>query len=557
MKKNLIIYFICGLLVAVAGTSCDEESILMNAAKLPNETAIDNIAGVLRSASTLTTKVLVNLEEEDRTATEEIYYLLSRPAESALTVTVAADEKLVEDYNLTNGTNVAALPAGNVKLENGGVLSVAVGKQESAKIKFTISTEGLESDTPYLLPLVISQTPPGIQAQSGKQILYYAVNIRKKITVCHPTEVGVSVEMPSMLPNALAVFYVNTATYQPLIADVYGITRTNRKDFKQTLYSIGNIVNLKTVTVGYDPVTKRAQLKLSGDMRNVLEQADKFIRPLQDHGRKVCICIQGEGNGLGFCNLTDDQIDDFVRQVKNVLDLYKLDGVNLWDEGSGYGKDGMPAMNTTSYPKLIKALREALSGKLLTLVDKDEPTEYFYDVDKCGGIEVGKYIDYAWHNYASEKELVQIIEPWQVDHSYSEHTRKPIAGLTPKRYGSLNVPLYYMISSDEEYIKRLNDSERRVIDWKTAKRKKNDLIVFGFDLTANEQTKYEGSVKNALTQYIGAMMDDGAYWGQSIYPPYEWGVMFSDYSYGYSALDYLLNSGYGMYSKGWVRPEGK
>lgn len=557
MKKNLIIYFICGLLAVVAGTSCDEEAISMNAAKLPNETAIDNIAGVLRSASTLTTKVLVNLEEEDRTATEEIYYLLSRPAENALTVTVAADEKLVEDYNLTNGTNVAALPVGNVQFEGGGVLSVAAGKQESAKIKFTISTEGLESDTPYLLPLVISQTPAGIQVQDTKQILYYAVNIRKKITVCHPTEPGVSVEMPPMLPDALAVFYVNTAAYQPLIADVYGITRTNRKDFKQTLYTIGSIVNLKSVTVGYNPVTKRAQLNLNGDMHNVLEQADKFIRPLQDHGRKVCICIQGEGNGLGFCNLTDAQIDDFVRQVKNVLDLYRVDGVNLWDEGSGYGKDGMPAMNTTSYPKLIKALREALPGKLLTLVDEDEPTEYFYDTDKCGGIEVGKYIDYAWHNYASEEELVQIIEPWEVDHPYSEHTRKPIGGLTPERYGSLSVPFYYMTGSDEEYIKRINNSERRVIDWKTAKRKKNDLIVFGFDLTANEQTKCEGSVKDALSRYIRAMMDDGNYWGQSIYPPYEWGIMTGDFSYAYSALDYLLDSGYGMYSKGWVRPEGK
>ena len=30
----------------------------------------------------------------------------------------------------------------------------------------------------------------------------------------------------------------------------------------------------------------------------------------------------------------------------------------------------MPGMNTTSYPRLIKALREALPDKLLTLVDK-------------------------------------------------------------------------------------------------------------------------------------------------------------------------------------------
>ena len=70
----------------------------------------------------------------------------------------------------------------------------------------------------------------------------------------------------------------------------------------------------------------------------------------------------------------------------------------------------MPAINTTSYPKLIKALHEVLpDDKLLTLVDKGEPTEYFYDVNACGGIEVGKYINYAWHGYVSEEEEVQNI----------------------------------------------------------------------------------------------------------------------------------------------------
>ena len=79
---------------------------------------------------------------------------------------------------------------------------------------------------------------------------------------------------------------------------------------------------------------------------------------------------------------------------------------------STYNKEGMFAMNTVSYPKLIKALRDALPEKLLTVVDKGEATEYFYDVNRCGGIEVGKYIYYAGHAYDSGKEVLQIIEPW-------------------------------------------------------------------------------------------------------------------------------------------------
>lgn len=552
MKKNLIKYIIFLLLLTVGIEGCTEEFISLDSAKLPDDTMIDNTAGVLRSVNTLTNKVIIELTEGDQSATEEFYYWLSKPVNDGITVNAIVDVKLVEDYNKANNTKLDALPIENVKLEGDGILSISSGKQESAKIKFSVSTAGLNLDTPYLLPLTIKQIPTGVQVQTEKQVLYYVVDVRRKVTTCYPNDQYQQIDIPPMLPNANVVFYVNTSTYQPLIADVYGILKINQRDYTRTLYNIGSIVNLRIATVDYNPVTKRAQLNLSNDMRDVLEQADKFIRPLQDHGRKVCLCIEGGGKGVGFCNLTDSQIADFAQQVKTVIDLYRLDGVNLRDEGSVYGKDGLPEMNTTSYPKLIQTLREALPDKMLTLVDKDEPTEYFHDVELCGGVEVGKYIDYAWHAYDSGKELVQIIEPWETEHPYSEHIRKPIAGLTSGRYGSLVVPLY---EKGDNPLR--NSTQRRIVDWKTAKRKKNNLIVYAFDLTANEQNTYEGMVNDiAIGNGISSMMDDGYYWGQSSYPPYDWGFITGDYSYIYKPLDWLLGQMYNVYSKGWVRPEG-
>lgn len=551
MKKELIIYYIFLLLLTVGMIGCAEDSISMDSAKLPDATVIDNTTGVLRSIKTLTNKVFVDLSEGDQSTTEEIYYYLSTPAKDDLSVTVIADERLVEDYNNINNVKLDALPVENVRFENDNVFSIATGKQKSSALKITISTTGLNFDTPYLLPITVTHTPLEIQGQVAKNILYYVVSIRKKITTCSPSGPYEQISMPPMLPNALVVFYVNTSTYQPLIADIYGIVKINQTDFTQTLYSIGNIVNLRIVTVDYDSSSGRALLSLSDDIRYVLEQAGKFIRPLQEHGRKVCLCIENGGKGLGFCNMSDRQIEDFTQQVKNVVDLYKLDGVNLRDEGSAYDKEGMPPMNTTSYPKLIKALRASLPGKLLTLVDKGEPTKYFYDVAKCGGIKVGEYIDYAWHGYSDGKELIQIIEPWENDHPYSEYTRKPIAGLTPELYGSLTVPLY------EKGVNILKDnSERRVVDWKMDRRKKNDIIVYAFDLTANEQNNYEHMVKYATAEYISFMMNDGTYWGQSTEPPYDWGMKQGDYYYNFRSLDWVYEALYKVYSKGWVRPVG-
>lgn len=164
--------------------------------------------------------------------------------------------------------------------------------------------------------------------------------------------------------------------------------------------TIGNIINLRTVTIRYNESDRRAILNLGSDITYVLNHASKYIWPLQEAGRKVCLSLEGGDTGLGFCNLSDEQIADFVAQVKAVVEIYNLDGINLWDRNAGYGKDGMPETNTTSYPKLVKAMREALgSEKLLTLTVYEEPTATFWDTEATGGIEVGKYLDYAWSGY--------------------------------------------------------------------------------------------------------------------------------------------------------------
>ena len=56
MKKNLIIHFILVLLLKIGVTGCTEETISMNADRMPDETAMDNIAGALRNTTTLTNK---------------------------------------------------------------------------------------------------------------------------------------------------------------------------------------------------------------------------------------------------------------------------------------------------------------------------------------------------------------------------------------------------------------------------------------------------------------------------------------------------------------------
>lgn len=524
MKTKYITTIILPMLALCAAglTACEEDSIPLAVGDLLDESNYNNIAGSLRSKLSFSGEAGIVLLTGDGTETklmDELFYELNRPIDKDLEVTLCLGQDLtdafmaevdrlntqIEAYRklfpLTPLYEAALLPDDNITLSE-KTLTIHKGKSISETIECAVSTDNLDLNTLYLLTINLELSTQNSAKDPNKNILQYFINLRPNIRSWENT-IDPSVEI-SFDTEFYTVFYVNTERYQPLIADVFLYGKTSLLTWEtEKVCSFGNLVNLRQSTVNYDPSSGRSLLSLDSDLRYVLEHADKYIRPLQNRGRKVCLCIQGGGKGIGFCNMTDTQIADFTSQVKEVVELYKLDGVNLWDEGSGYGKEGMPPVNTTSYPKLIKSLREAMPDKLLTLVDKEEPTEYFHDVALCGGIEVGKYIDYAWHGYFSYDEITQIIEPWETESPYSDYKRKPIAGLTPEKYGSVNIarqPGGDLILS----------GQRRVMKWKSEGRKKNNMIVFGFDLSANEQDgAYESHPHGLAFEYLNYFSDDG------------------------------------------------
>ena len=546
MKNNPFKYFVFLMLslLMVATTGCTEDDISMPAGQLPDETPMNSVGGQLCSGKTFSNKITVSMYEGDGAVTEEICYALTKPAITAVTVKAIPSPELVAQYNSDNEADMKEFPVANVTLGNGGSLTVAAGKKESGTISITLSPDGLKPETLYLLAIALTQNPVGVDAQENKQVIYYRVNFREKTTMCEPDGEGQTQEIPPLMSGVTTVFYVNTETYSPLIAGVLAI----RDDglYPPPPYNrLGHIVNLKRATIGYDAVSQRALLAPGSDLSYVLEHRDKYIRHLQEIGSKVCICIENGGKGIGFCNMNDAQIADFVYQVKSIIEHYYLDGVNLWDDVSTYGKAGMSAMNTTSYPKLIKALREALPDKLLTLVDKGDATEYLYDVNKCGGIEAGKYLDYAWHGYFSPTEVVEAITPNpEGTQVYSKYSRKPIAGLDPACYGSVNIPCY---SDNNPTIRPL--AAENIAKWKAAGYKKSNIIVYGGDLIGTEYGGYEGAVKNMLTEYsFQSFMDEGDSW-DFVNDELLWGNAL----YGANFLDYQLKFGpdKNPYRKDW------
>ena len=292
----------------------------------------------------------------------------------------------------------------------------------------------------------------------------------------------------------LTVFYLNTAVFDPRLANDFIL-----EDISDPIYhrGLGNIVNLRQASLYYDSKLGKVSMKLNNDLRYVLEHFTERVLPVQESGRKVCVCIDGGAQGIGFCNLTDEQIGDFAKSVKKIVERYGLDGINLWDRNANYAaaeEKGFPKVNTTSYPKLIKALREDLGqNKLLTVTDYEEPTEYFWDTEATGGIKVGELIDYAWSGYCGSDEPVQIVDPWHQELAYVSklHPRKPFAGLNPRRYGITNVTCY---RKQDESLFSLEQYDKSVLT-------DSNIFVF-YDVRSILQDAYEGA--NIIDSFIEA-----------------------------------------------------
>lgn len=473
-------------------TACETDPVEQDGGKLPDSAIVEGTFGVLRSASTPGNYVAVPLTVGAESVTQSLYFEQTRPAAADATLTLRVDETLVDGFNTANGTECTLLPAANYEFTDGTTLNLSADQQQSAAKRISLNADGLTAGE-YLLPVTVAAEGSSDESRT----LYYVVSVREPYKGQYELHDG---------SDLFFVFYINTKDYQPLLVQDYLMEKKIARGSTVAWYgTVGNIINLRTVSIKYDETSGRAMLDLGSDMTYVLGHASKYIWPLQESGRKVCLSLEGGGTGLGFCNLTDEQIADFVAQVKAVVETYNLDGINLWDRNAGYGKEGMPETNTTSYPKLVKAMREAIgSDKLLTLTVYEEPTATFWDTEATGGITVGDYLDYAWSGYNSYTEAIQLLDPWHPNESYvSAYTQKPIAGLDASKFGCVNFPIYPVATSEEE---SMMQDPVFLVDWISNGQKPNNIIVFD-DLRTSLQDNYE-TAWDVTFAYCCMCMDD-------------------------------------------------
>lgn len=423
---NLFHAVITGL-IFLALTACGEEFRRI-AGDLPVPDG-ENY-GILRDAAVAANEKLVLIHDGAATP-QYLTYKLMKPAEKALTISIepVLDEETVEAWNDAQGLKDVTgqggviwtrrykpFPAERLSLKDGGKIDIAANAMKG-DLSLTLEATDLEEGL-YLIPLHVAATDDFL-TEPGNDTFYYRVHVFKK---------GEQPVSDWKKPFIFAGF-ANVSEVQPQIVLEWECLMSDFETFDDKKSNWFDIVNLVATVVQYDPVSGLPKLYNNSDIAHVLQHREKYIMPIQDPGIKVCITLKGGGQSIGFCNLDERQRECLVAQIKILVVQYGLDGVCLWDEDSNYGSNpALPGVDPFSYPRFIKALREAMPDKLITLIDIGEPTANFSEV--VDGIEVGKYIDYAWTGYEFEG-----IDPW----GENSHGIKPIAGLKKEQYGGITV----------------------------------------------------------------------------------------------------------------------
>lgn len=418
LKHILLLAFAAGLI----GTACENNDIDVNAGTFPQTGGIGLSMGILQSDNYARESPLIDMDHA--TVTDGLHIKFTEPALQAGNYTAKIDESKVLDFNTKHGTSYPLYPKNFVTLENDGKITVEKGKLQSNSVSITFTyDESIEDSVIYLLPLTVEETTHSSSLSEERNTLYYIVNVW-----------GIApAEYDAKEKNFIQIAGVDPEFTNPLLLNKLYLEATA---FDPIIYfNPFDIINLQFATVKADE-NELPTLYLKDDLAYVLAKREKYIVPLQQLNHKVCLTIKGGGEGIGFSNLGEKQVTIFINRIKQTIESYHLDGVNLYDANFSYKNYDNNFDYSNNLCTFVSSLRAALGDKIITYTQTAESPEGI--TDNNNSLKLGELVDYAWTD-----KLNTVIDPWNNSDAWTE----PIAGITKEKWGALNSDIH--LTNDE------------------------------------------------------------------------------------------------------------
>lgn len=302
------------------------------------------------------------------------------------------NEAILNKYNEVKGTKYIAFPEELLTFSEEGKVMVESGKDISAALKLNLKTgKDLNAEETYVIPVSAKTTS-------------------KEVKVSKATDYMIFVRDLTTMPDAAKESGIKIISCM----EVNDTNPLNNLNFtlKESGKPLVDIVILFSGNINYNPETGKVFNHNNPNVQHLLDNREKYLKPLQDRGMKVVLGILGNHDVAGVANLADETAKAFAQELKAVCDAYHLDGI-FWDDEYSKYPDGTPGFERNGPSRLVYETKQAMPDKL-NMVYAYGSTGYLSPVD---GVQPGDYIDWAvddYGGYASGSYLGIKNEQWSV-----------------------------------------------------------------------------------------------------------------------------------------------
>lgn len=408
MKLKSLIHSLLIGTVAICGTACDDNDVVVGSVDTSRFEIPD---GDVVYITDLAGRRMFSTVEFHHQAAEGLTLNTRKALTSACKVTFSYDSKILDEYNKKNGTSYAALPQAMVSFTNGGSVTLEAGST-TASAGYTLTSDGsLDPNSTYALPVkAVIEGGASLSAADASRVIFV-----KDLTALPDATKYVEDENGNLVPGVKIFSCMEVNDTNPL-NNLSFTLKSNGKPLVDCLIMFSANIN-------YNPETGRVYIFNNENVQALLDNRDKYLKPLQDRGIKVVLGILGNHDRSGIANLDANTAKLFAKECKNICDTYNLDGIFWDDEYSAYEYQNPPA-------GFVVPSREACS-RLMYEVKKIQPERwniaYVYGTTRSADditdpetgevVKAGEYIDYALHDYGNGYDLSDNyngMQPWQM-----------------------------------------------------------------------------------------------------------------------------------------------
>lgn len=311
----------------------------------------------------------------------EVRFGLTKAADHAVDARLTVDASYAKSYNQQHETDFEVFPADLVTIEEQGAVLLAPGKLRSEPIAVSLkSGDALVQGRTYLLPIAISPTDGDIRLNEPCKMIL--------------------VKFLGTLPDAAKTPDIKIFSCMEVndTNPLNNLPFTLKKSGKQLI----DAVILFSANINYNDEIGRVYVNMNQNVAALLNNREKYLKPLQDRGIKVILGILGNHDISGVANLSDATAAAFANELKYTCDAYQLDGIFYDDEYSNYPYSNIPPAfvpaSQQAAMRLCYETKRAMPDKWCVVYSYSTTGSCRFTVD---GLQAVDFIDYTLADYAS------------------------------------------------------------------------------------------------------------------------------------------------------------